>query len=395
MKRSGVKVEDQEYELIIAQSIDDVIREWQSITPNTIFANYDYLKLLEKNGPVGYGYYYAVLLKDDSPVASVYFQRKRVKLSDDFRVHAHGHSNMEKLRVAFLKRFFSFVKHDILICGNVLLTGEYAYGRSENFEIKKPLFDTLFEKVIQYIREKESIKIQSMLCKDFFQEGEHQLQSFEASGFFEFQVQPAMIFKFNSEWASFQDFLASVKSKYRVKFKKVMKKGSSLTFKKLSNTEAWHYNEQMYNLYKSTADRATFSLFTLDKDYFARLKETLGDDLTLTAILNGEELLGFYTFVNDGTHADAHFLGYDVKQNSKYQIYFNILLKLIEEGILNNAQFLNLSRTALEIKSSVGAEPHNMYVYLKHQNKLINKVLPWILNRVVPKNDWEQRSPFK
>ena len=66
-----------------------------------------------------------------------------------------------------------------------------------------------------------------------------------------------------------------------------------------------------------------------------------------------------------------------------------------EDIYLEDTKYLNLSRTALEIKSSVGAEPHDMYVYLKHQNKFVNKLLPSILNRVVPKNSWEQRSPFK
>ena len=395
MKSINLNFNKSNFKLSISSKIDDLSSDWGKLNSRTLFADKDYLKLLEANGPIGYNYYYAVLFKDYTPVACVYFQRKQVKLSDDFRVHSHSNSIIERIKVKSLKTFFSFVKHDILICGNVLLTGEFAYGKQEDFDLTSDLFDVIIKEVVGYIKVQDKIKIQSILCKDFFKEGVHKIQSFSASGFFKFQVQPAMILNLDSTWTSFQDYIDSVKSKYRVKFKKVIKKGSNLEFKKLSIEEAKQYNDEMYKLYKATADRATFSLFTLDQQYFSELKETLGDKLQLTVVLENEKLLGFFTFVNDGEHGDAHFLGYDVSQNSKYQLYFNMLLKLIDESIDQKSKYLNLSRTALEIKSSVGAEPHDMYVYLKHQNKFVNKLLPSILNRVVPKNSWEQRSPFK
>jgi len=395
VKSINLNLNKSSFQLKISSNIEDLSYEWLQLKPNTLFSNIDYLKLLEKNGPIGYKYYYAVICKENKPIASVYFQRKRVKLSDDFRVHTHNDSLTEKLKVKALKSFFSFVKHDILICGNVLLTGEYAFGKSENFTIEQHLFDKIFDEVIVYIKNVDNVKIQSILCKDFFIEGIHQTQSFLASNFFEFQVQPAMIVRLDPEWLTYQDYLDAVKSKYRVKFKKVIKKGKALEFKKLDLDDVRVYNDQMYSLYKRTADRAIFSLFILEQDYFTKLKETIGDKLQITAVLEQGELLGFFTFVNDGDHGDAHFLGYDVSKNSKYQLYFNMLLRLIDESILQKSKYLNLSRTALEIKSSVGAEPHNMFVYLKHQNKLINRILPMILNRVVPKNSWEQRSPFK
>lgn len=395
MKTININCDNSDLKLAISSKIDNISDDWALFPSSTLFAKYKYLKLLEEYGPIGYHYYYVLIYKNEKPISLVYFQRKRVKLLDDFRVHAHSNSFLEKIKVKSLKAFFSIVKHDILICGNVLLTGEYAFGIDKQYKFSNNLYDVILNNVIGYIKETDNVKIQSILCKDFFTSGPHQKQSFSASNFFEFQVQPAMILKLNPDWNSYEDYLSSVKSKYRVKFKKVVKKGLGLHFKKLSIAEARHYNDQMYNLYKATADRATFSLFTLDENYFSKLKETLGEKLQLTAVLENDKLLGFFTFVNDGKHGDAHFLGYDVSQNSKYQLYFNMLLKLIDESIVQKSEYLNLSRTALEIKSSVGAEPHDMYVYLKHQNKLINKILPSILNRVVPKNRWEQRSPFK
>ena len=93
--------------------------------------------------------------------------------------------------------------------------------------------------------------------------------------------------------------------------------------------------------------------------------------------------------------ADAHFLGYNVQLNSNYQLYFNILLVLVEQAIESRSQFLNLSRTALEIKSSVGAIPYDLTIHLKYHNSTINQWVPFILKKFVPEDDWLPRSPFK
>lgn len=174
-----------------------------------------------------------------------------------------------------------------------------------------------------------------------------------------------------------------------------MKKAKALEFRELSLEEVELYNDEMYALYKATADRALFSLFTLDPKYFLDLKRTLQDKLILTAVFLENKVVGFYTFVDNGKIADAHFLGYDVNLNSKHQLYFNILLRLLNTGIEKGVSFLNLSRTALEIKSSVGAEPLEMSIFLRSENKIINRFLPAILDKTVPKNEWQPRSPFK
>ena len=105
--------------------------------------------------------------------------------------------------------------------------------------------------------------------------------------------------------------------------------------------------------------------------------------------------MAFFTLIKIGKIADAHFLGYDVKLNSQYQIYFNILLLLVEQAIEMKASHLNLSRTALEIKSSVGAEPLEMNVHFRYHNGLIQKLIPQIMKTYVPEDDWLQRKPFK
>jgi len=52
-------------------------------------------------------------------------------------------------------------------------------------------------------------------------------------------------------------------------------------------------------------------------------------------------------------------------------------------------------RTAMEIKSSVGAEPFHMQFYLQVQSGLINPFVPQIYKMLEPEVVWVQRRPFK
>lgn len=395
MESRRVTLEKYNCSLQISPTILELQDDWRVLSHRNIYADPEYLSLLERKGPLAYKYVYAIIYYNDKPVTALYFQMKRIELAKDFRLHTHSKNLFKKLNVAFTKQFFKLVNQNLLIFGNVLLTGEYAFGAKQEFELSNELLDIVFSHVKTYFKEEFSLPIKAILCKDFYKEGVHKELSFSVPGFYEFKVQPDMIMALDAQWENFEDFLKAVKSKYRVKYRKVIRQAESLEFREMDLDMLAQYNDEMYALYEATAKRATFSLFYLHPKYFIGLKECFTDNIRITGIFKEGRLLGFYTYVINGDYGDAHFIGYDVELNSDYQIYFNILLGLIKKAIDTKVKFLNLSRTALEIKSSVGAEPHDMFIYLRHENGLINKIMPMILDRLVPKLNWTQRSPFK
>ena len=62
-----------------------------------------------------------------------------------------------------------------------------------------------------------------------------------------------------------------------------------------------------------------------------------------------------------------------------------------------NKGFKNIvfARTALEIKSSVGAKPIKMHGFMEHSNRLINKKLDFLFRYLEPETIWQERNPFK
>ena len=386
----------EDVEISIHTSIGQIAEEWDRNCGDNVYVQSRYLGLLESSGPIGYRYFYVFVRWAGIIIGLVYCQNKHVNLGKDFRVHAHGDGLWEATKVNLTKVLFKRIRHEMLICGNVLLTGEYGIRLDEAFRKDSHiLIPPILEAVVVYAKEELNIKINSTLLKDFYQDSVLKKIGFHGQHYTKFAVQPDMVITLDPAWTSYPDYLASVKSKYRVKFKKIKKRGKGLVFRELDGEAAREYNSDMYKMYTDTADRATFSLFLLAEDYFSKVKNLFGDEMKLQGVFLEDRMVAFFTYIKNGEQGDAHFLGYDVKLNAQHQIYFNILLSLVETAIEDGAKYLNLSRTALEIKSSVGAEPHEMDVHLKYHNNFINRFLPSLLKRFVPQNEWLPRSPFK
>lgn len=83
------------------------------------------------------------------------------------------------------------------------------------------------------------------------------------------------------------------------------------------------------------------------------------------------------------------------KGNQREKVYTNILLNLIEQGIEHKISTIDFGRTALEIKSSVGAEEEKLFCYITHRSKLYNKFISKLLDFLKPEEPWIKRNPFK
>ena len=111
-------------------------------------------------------------------------------------------------------------------------------------------------------------------------------------------------------------------------------------------------------------------------------------------IFLNEKLIGFFSLIKHNNTLDTYFLGYNNELNYTYQIYLNMLYRMIKHGIEQDYKHIIFARTAMEIKSSVGAKPLEMVMYMKHTNRLLNRILKWCVKLMTPKKEWEERHPF-
>lgn len=383
------------YMVSLYESVADIQQEWDGLALDNVAMHSDFLLALEAAPPSGTQYRYAVVRREGNIIGITYWQLKTIDLYRSLRLDVYQAKNaidkiwhwIKSLAARPLKAF-------LLVNGNMTLTGNHGSTWISGIDraVSFSLIDQIADLLIANLR-KQGIKVRAVLIKDFLLQ--EKISNVNDWAFTEFQVQPNMIVEIDSTWKTFDDYINGMKSKYRVRVRRARKKSDHLVKKTLSLADIKEYEDKISALYQNVADQAGFNLFILPQNYFYRLQKHLGDKMKVIGYFDGPSMVGFSSSIRSHGDLDAHFLGYDPECNKESQLYLNMLYDLVEDAIAFGAKNLIMSRTAMEIKSSVGAEPHDMYLYLKSPSTLINKGVAKGLSFFKPDTDWQPRSPFK
>ena len=360
------------------------------ISEHNIFLSPDFQRVLIQTPPFGFQFRYLTFHKNEQLVGFVACQIKNFDASESLNFDSQQNYILLAVRKWLARR----VHFQTLIVGNLLLTGENSYWFDNQLVTDTDKNDFLSNGIqfAKKILSEENIYIKSVFIKDFFEPQ----KSLITEGYNEFQVEPNFIMPIHPDWHSFEHYLEALSSKYRIRAKRAFKKLQGIE-KKEFNEERIIANKLKINaLYRNIADKSSFNLVDLNEDYFIEMKRQLGDKFRFFGYYTeGGELVGFFTTIQNGDVLEAHFLGYDESLNHSHQIYLNFLFEIIKNGIENRSKSIVFARTAHEIKSSVGAEAHDMYLYMKHENPIINRLLLYFLKILSPREDWQPRQPFK
>ncbi len=381
------------------EHIEDVQEIWNQLTTDEIFSSADYLKVLEKDSPENLVHLYLIYYdQDDIPIGTVLMQRLILKFSDSFSYEDYttDDSWISRIVQKIRQTVVSLFTFRMMTVGNLYLTGQYGfffcderYNRQEQFR--------LINKTLKFLRKElcnTPYRFQGILFKDYFDQDRPDHPN--KLGMYEFCPDPNMILIIRESWQSFDDYLLDMKSKYRVRLKSALKKFKPVEKRVMDLHDVETHSQRMYDLYDKVLSGSGFVLAKGKEKYFYHLKNELGDRFHIYGYFLEGQLIGFYTWVLDPEKMDSHFIGFEPSLNHRHQLYLNILLNLVEDAISQKAPQLYYFRTALEIKSSVGAEPFGMSCFFKHNTSLINHtIIRFFFKYFVPKQQWIQRHPFK
>jgi predicted N-acyltransferase len=374
----------------IFEKIDDIVYVWQKLSEDDIFLSPDYLRTLETAPADGITPYYVVVRENDRQIGILYFQWKFFRLHENIRdTKPAPHDIFQKLKKAVIKT----INFPTLVCGNLLLTGEYGFRFSEEITSEKQwqLIDDSINSLQKYLLAKGR-PVGLVIVKDF---ADSRKKYAETNEFMEFTVQPTMVMPVRKEWKNFENYTNSMKSKYRVRLKKARKDIESYQIRHFSAEEIRHHEDRIFSLYQNVSDQASFNTFVLHKNYFETLKQVFDDKLTFTTYWHKDIMVGFSTTIVNEKKLHAHFLGYDKEANRHCQLYLNMLYDIVGQSIEKQTENIDFSRTAIEIKSTVGAVDVPLYLYIKHSNTIWNNLVSPIVSMVKPDTDYIIRHPFK
>lgn len=380
----------------IYKSVTDLPDTWDALPTNDLFLKTPFLKALEHSCPKNISTNYIGIFKDNSLVGIAIIQRVKLYLDDVFR------NPTDNALKRFTKALIAtVVRGNALIIGNLMHTGQHGLYYNTKMISQTLFLDTIF-KVIDALSiqiKKEDNKRVRMICfKDYFEtDNIHQNQHlFTKNKLYKLQVQPNMVLDIIPSWSSSKDYVLALSKKYRSRYKSALKKATNVIKKELDLNEINTASKDIYSLYKNVSDNAKVNSFVLDTRHFFYLKKELQQDFRLFGYYLNDQLIGFYTLILNNNQLETYFLGYNPDFQSKYQLYLNMLYDMLDFAIINGFKKVVYARTAMEIKSSVGAKPNAMSIYIKHtDNFILNPTLKYIVNTLNPASKWEERHPFK
>ncbi|MFD0834760.1 GNAT family N-acetyltransferase [Mariniflexile aquimaris] len=374
------------------QSLPD---SWDQLVVHDVFLQSKYLKALENGSPNNIQLFYVGIFENEQLVGVAIIQRVQLYLKDMFR----------KTEVSCLKEFVrdtvsKVLKGNILVVGNITHTGQHGLFFQKEHITQREFLNLVFdavETIKKEIKEKLNKTIRVIMFKDYFLNDAVHLENdfFNSNTLHKVSVQPNMILKVNPDWLTKTDYLNALNKKYKQRFKSARNKLNGIVCEEMDLEAIKTCSKRLHALYLNVSNNAKFNTFILPENHFYCLKLQLEEKFKVFGYYLNNELVGFFTLILNNQHLETYFLGYDTAHQYKNQLYLNMLYSMLEFGIHNKFETVVYARTAMEIKSSVGAKAEAMVVYIKHTNYVMNALLKQIFGLMNPKQTWEERHPFK
>lgn len=325
-------------------------------------------------------------------LANFYFQIMPFKGSELKSYIPQGQDCLiNKTMEAIVDMALERVNWNLAVLGNVFFTGDNGqYWQSAKLadEIKWEIV----EEAATYLS--KQLSVDAFLISDLREEDLKGHKGLLSNGYRFFEVEPDLIFDIDSSWTSFDDYLKSVVSKYRVRTKKVLEKSTKLNIQDLDYDKLVSMETEIYQLYKNVVDSAAFKLAEVGPEYFHRFKKAFPNSFFVRGYFLENKLVGVISYFEDKEVLFMNFIGLDYSNNKEHCIYQRILYDAIEQGITHEKKHIHFGRTASEIKTSVGAKPKKAFSLLKHNSKIPNLAIKPLTSYLKPE-PFEVRRPFK
>ncbi len=376
----------------IYRKIEDVPSDqWNAVAKRiNIYLSIDYLSSLESEMNSEINFYYVISYDSNKkPILISSFQL--VKFIDKRKAYS---KQLSKLSYHVHKKILDALTINVLVCGSVFADGENGFLWSDDISSDAAINE--ISEVTNQLKKEKSIKdkFSMTLFKDFWPKSKSFSDRLKEFNYRDFMIDVNMVLHIHNQWLTVDDYFASMKTKFRTRAKSVYKKAQDVQLRSLDKSEILAYSSRLQDLFENVLDKSDFSFGKLNVKAFANFSEKLGDNFVLKGAFLDDKLVGFSTSFMNGDSLEANYVGLDYQYNIDHSVYQRILYDYVEQAIDRKAKDLQLGRTSELIKSSIGAIPMNMKLYIKHNSGVSNLLLKPIIQSISP-SEFELRKPFK
>lgn len=374
----------------IYNTTNELPTNWDTLADTNVFLSTSYLQVLQQSAPENITCAYIGIYENEALVGIAISQFMELKKLSNF-------GERDQCAKTYIRNItFKNLASNVLLIGNTMLTGQNAFNFMDTIQ-QEVAFEAILESIkkLKHLYKSRGKKIHIVSIKDFISDKKNALISEKTASYYSFCTQPNMVFKIEAAWKSESDYVNALSKKYRDQYKRARKKMEGIEKRKLTLQNIINDEDKIYELYYHVAKNAPFNTFFLQKNHFSVFKELMKDKFMFYGYYLDNKMIGFNTLIKNGNAMETYFLGYDDEVQKDKMLYLNMLYDMIGFSIKKQFKKVVFARTALEIKSSVGAKALPMYGFIKHENIVLNSQMKTIFNYLEPKTIWKERNPFK
>ena len=374
---------------------------WDAVTADRrFFLRRSVLDAIERNCPDNLSPRYALIYRDDEPVAAVAAQMVDISGANVWsppEADANapdGKASLSRALAPTARKFVSKLEERALVAGNLMSWGfngvAFAEG-ADPVDVWPGVAEALYR-----IRRAERLAgtADLVLVKDITPAEPH-AEALKTFSYRPLETDPNMVLAIDPAWKTYDDYLGALDAKYRRNARDQIKKlaGAGCVLETL--TDLAPHAAELHRLYKTVQAKASVKLVSLPETFLPALAKAAPDHFRCTVIRRDGRILGFISTLRDGDTAIGYYIGFDRDAAAEgVPLYLRLLHTTIADAIGWGCRRLSLGRTALEPKAALGAKPEPMSVWLRHRVPAVNWLVRGMLD-AVPHAEAPERNPFK
>jgi hypothetical protein len=231
------------------------------------------------------------------------------------------------------------------------------------------------EQARQFARE---TKAKCIVFKEFEAHECHDLEPLAALGYRQADSLPMNCAP--AEYASFDEYLASIPSAKRRTIRKSREKFSKCGFKvvHLSGGDGADrlYTDEVHRLYDGVLDRAKVRFERLPAEFFREIARQMPHNSLFTYIFQGERIVAFAATLTVEEVFDQMFVGYDYGLNPDSDLYFNLFFEAVSAAFQRRPRKIYIGQTSDEFKhQKLSSFQVPLSIYVKGTRPLVNALI--------------------
>ena len=271
--------------------------------------------------------------------------------------------------VFFLKFFPNFLKIKILCIGSPI-TDHLKYGLDNKKLLTKEFSDDFFEE-LKILANLEGAHI--IAFKDIAEKDEKLFDDLLKNKMAKISNMPVAFNPINFD--SLDDYLSQLSYSTRKDLRRKLKLRVNLRIEEVSGIP--QNIEEIYQLYLNTYEKSDFKFEKLTIDFFKQVPELMPNHSKYILYFKDDKLLCFNLLIFKDDVLYDKYIGLCSKSASEYDLYYLSWLYNIEFCIKHGFKIYQSGQSSDQIKSKLGSQFFNTFIYFKHRNQFVH----WLLNK--------------